>query len=150
MRMKFYKFRAFILITLLRVLAFLLRVEKPPILSVAAIIKKENKILFLNLSYQKGYGLPGGIVQGGETLFESLKREVKEETGLIVKKSNYYNSYHAKYLGISTISVAFFVETIGELKSSDEGDLVWLEPKEVLGKLAYKDTEKTINDLLSK
>jgi 8-oxo-dGTP diphosphatase len=146
--MKFYKFRAFILVILLRAFAFLLKVEKPPILSVAAIIKKKNKILFLDLSYQKGYGLPGGIVQGGETLLEALKREVKEETGLVVKKVNYYSSYHAKYLGVSTISAVFLVETIGELKNSDEGNLVWLEPKDVLGKLAYGDTEKTIRDLL--
>lgn len=148
--MKFYKLRAFILIILLRIFAFLLRVEKPPILSVAAIIKKENKILFLNLSYQKGYGLPGRIVQGGETLLDALKREVKEETGLTVKKANYFNSYDAKYLSISTISAAFFIEAVGELKSSEEGYLVWLEPKEVLGKLAYKDAEKAIGDLLEK
>lgn len=148
--MKFYKFRAFILIILLRIFAFLLRVEKPPILSVAAIIKKENKVLFINLSYQKGYGLPGGVVQGGETLLESLKREVGEETGLTVKKVSYYNSYDAKYMNISTICVVFNVETVGNLQSSDEGELVWLDPKEVLGKLAYKDIEKTINDLLEK
>jgi 8-oxo-dGTP diphosphatase len=147
--MKFYKFRAFILIILLRAIAFILGVEKPPILSVAAIIKKENKMLFLDLSYQKGYGLPGGIVQGGETLLEALKREVKEETGLTIKKADYYNSYHSKYWGVSIISAVFFVETLGDLRSSSEGSLVWLEPKDVLGKLAYGDTEKTIKDLLT-
>lgn len=52
--------------------------------SVYGIIIEDGKVL---LSPQwDGYDIPGGGVEQGETLEEALLREVKEETGLIVKK----------------------------------------------------------------
>lgn len=122
----------------------------PPIPSVAAVIRKGKKVLFLNLSYQNGYGLPGGIVAGGETLNEALKREVMEETGLSIKKAVFFDSYTSKYKGINTVSFVYKVIAGGKETPSKEGNLVWLEPNEAYGKFAYKDTEKTINDLLTR
>ena len=148
MKVKFYKLRALLLIYIVRTLAFILRVEMPPILSVAAIIKKGSKVLFLDFNYLKGYGLPGGHVRGGETLEEALKREVFEETGLSVKKAEVFSSYPSDYKGMSQIVVAFLVEAVGNLKSSEEGKLYWLEPRKIVGNLAYEDNEKIIKALL--
>ena len=52
---------------------------------------KNNKVLFLKRSnYIKKFGgewdLPGGHILEGEALLDGLKREVEEETGLMVKK----------------------------------------------------------------
>ena len=67
--------------------------------SVYGVIIKDGKVL---LSPQwDGYDFPGGGVEKGETLEEALLREVKEETGLTVKKDkiiaceqDFFKSYH--------------------------------------------------------
>ena len=44
------------------------------------------------------WDLPGGFIKLKETLEESVKREVKEELGINVKKMTYLGSYTDKYL----------------------------------------------------
>lgn len=148
MRIKFYKFRAILFIYLIKLLAKFFFVETPPLFSVTALIKKEKKLLFVNLSYQNGLGFPGGVVKAGETLEEAIKREVLEETGLQVIKSTYYSSVFASYNGIPTASVIFEVETQGQLKESEEGKLMWLEPKKGVDKLFYKDSQIALKNYL--
>ena len=50
-----------------------------------AIIFRGGKIALLNHKKGNMYLFPGGAVEGSETLIDALIREVKEETGLIVK-----------------------------------------------------------------
>lgn len=52
--------------------------------SVVIIINEDGEIL-LQERYDGSYGLPGGLMDLGESLEEVAKREVFEETGLIVK-----------------------------------------------------------------
>jgi len=147
--MKFYKFRGIVAIYLTKFIAWILRVEMPPILSVGAIIQGEDKkILFVKLSYQNGYGLPGGIVQGGETIEQALSREVYEETGLKVINSKMFLSTPSKYKGIDTISITFIVKAIGKVAPSNEGTLEWKKINEVIDNLAYKDTRQTLNKFI--
>lgn len=52
------------------------------------LLSKEKKILLLKSnmgSYKGHWDLPGGHLQKGETHIQGLKREVKEETGLVLK-----------------------------------------------------------------
>ncbi|OIO25470.1 ADP-ribose pyrophosphatase [Candidatus Micrarchaeota archaeon CG10_big_fil_rev_8_21_14_0_10_54_18] len=49
----------------------------------AVIINPENKVLLVKShKWHENYSVPGGHVELGETLENSVKREVKEETGL--------------------------------------------------------------------
>ncbi|MDJ0838792.1 MAG: NUDIX domain-containing protein [Acidobacteriota bacterium] len=52
-----------------------------------ALIQKDNKILVLAYDYPNGriYALPGGGVKEGESLADSVTRELKEELGLAVE-----------------------------------------------------------------
>ncbi|MFR9710220.1 NUDIX domain-containing protein [Paenibacillus sp. MB22_1] len=53
--------------------------------SVAAIIRNEkNDILFIRKKGETIWGLPAGAIEIGESPSESIKREVYEETGLII------------------------------------------------------------------
>lgn len=57
--------------------------------SVAAVISKDKKILLVKRGrepHKNTWMFPGGFIEYGEHPEETLKREVKEETGLKVKK----------------------------------------------------------------
>lgn len=59
---------------------------------VALILKQDSKILLmkrLNTGWQDGlYALPGGGVENGETVKQAISREVNEELGITVLRSN--------------------------------------------------------------
>jgi ADP-ribose pyrophosphatase YjhB (NUDIX family) len=149
MGVKFYKLRAIVLLYIIRFLTRVLFLEAPPtIFSVTGLIERGDTLLFLNLSYSKGLGLPGGVVKGGETLEEALRREVFEETGLSVRHSEYLASFASLYHGFPTMASVFLAETLGDMKSSEEGELVWMKPEDALGKLFYKDGDRTIRKFL--
>jgi 8-oxo-dGTP diphosphatase len=58
-----------------------------PETAVGAIVIKDDKVLLVKRANHPGKGLwaiPGGRVKLGETLKEAARREVKEETGVII------------------------------------------------------------------
>lgn len=63
-------------------------------LVVAAVIRAGNRVLLLERNpgdYLGGlFELPGGLVEPGETLHQALRREVAEETGLIIATIDRY------------------------------------------------------------
>jgi 8-oxo-dGTP diphosphatase len=64
------------------------RYPKRPILGVGALVFNHDRILLVERGKEplKGYwSLPGGVLEGGETLEQGIVREVREETGLEVK-----------------------------------------------------------------
>ena|SRR3989344_3198298 len=100
-----------------------------------AFIEKDGKVLILGDPVE-GLDFPGGKIQEGEakdgdvfSLIRSLKREVKEETGLEIEVFNpfavWYHEFpkgHRNY-GKVVYLVAFKCRYIsGELKLSDEHD----------------------------
>ena len=100
------------------------------------LIYDENRIL---VQEKKGTGLeggllfPGGHVEPGESLTNSVIREMKEETGL-----DLYNPQPCGYkdwiLDDGTRYIVLLYKTdkfSGEIKSSEEGRVFWLERKDI-------------------
>ena len=59
-----------------------------PFLAVSAAILRDGKVLVVRRARNPAsglYSLPGGVVEVGETLAEAVKREVDEETALVVE-----------------------------------------------------------------
>jgi ADP-ribose pyrophosphatase YjhB (NUDIX family) len=59
-----------------------------PFLAVSAAILRDGKLLVVRRARKPALGLytmPGGVVEAGETLFEAVAREVREETSLEIQ-----------------------------------------------------------------
>jgi ADP-ribose pyrophosphatase YjhB (NUDIX family) len=59
-----------------------------PFLAVSAAIMRDGKVLAVRRARKPAlnlYTMPGGVVETGETLFEAVKREVREETAMEIE-----------------------------------------------------------------
>ena len=59
-----------------------------PFLAVSAAIFRDGKVLMVRRARKPAlnlYTMPGGVVEAGETLFEAVAREVREETALEIE-----------------------------------------------------------------
>ena len=103
-------------------------------LTVLCLLYKDNQILLQNRTKKdwKGYTLPGGHVELGESFVDAVIREMKEETNLDV--------VHPQLCGVKQFPiengryVVFLFksnEFSGELKSSDEGEMIWVNRNEL-------------------
>ena len=72
--------------------------NKPVILCVCGcLIFNENREILLQKRSDDGkWGIPGGSMELGETIEETVYREVLEETGLTVKELKLFNIYSGK------------------------------------------------------
>ena len=72
------------------------RYPKRPIIGIGALIFRRGKILLIERGNEplKGYwSLPGGALETGERLKEGLRREVMEETSLIVEPGEVFEIF---------------------------------------------------------
>jgi len=59
-------------------------IRRPVVLGVRVLVADEDRVLLVNHSYREGWFLPGGTPEVGESLVETARREVREETGVMV------------------------------------------------------------------
>jgi len=122
--------------------------------------KMEGKIFYLLLHYQSGHwDFPKGNIERGEKLEETVKREVKEETGIedieFIPGFKEWIKYFYKLKGKSIFKIVTFLlaETKGkEVKISWEHlSYKWLPYEEALEQLTFKNAKeilKKANDFL--
>ena len=83
-----------------------------------------------------GYAFPGGHIEEGESLVESVIREIYEETGLtitnpkLVAVKDWPQDEGGRYIVFCYKATEF----TGQLRSSEEGEVYWVE-KDQLEKL---------------
>lgn len=100
------------------------------------LVYDENRILVREKAgtrYEGGLVFSGGHVEEGESLRDSIIREIKEETGLTISSpqpcgfKDWIQEDGTRYIVLLYKSNQY----TGEIKSSEEGGVFWLERKEI-------------------
>ncbi len=115
--------------------------------TIDAVIIKDNKVLLIKRGTQPDRGfwaVPGGYVNWNESVEDSVRREVKEETNLDVKQLKLIGVYsspkrHPKQL----INITYLVGVSdGRLKHGDDAlDAKWVKLEDLPDKLALDHRE---------
>nr|AIA18355.1 NUDIX domain protein [uncultured bacterium] len=115
------------------------------ILTVGVVILKKDQVLLVKHGEAAGhvtgtYGTPGGRIDTGKNALDAAVREVKEETGLLIKKEDLiefsdkiYADIKRKNNEIISVLHTVFVTNIftGVLTDSEETIPEWIEIKKL-------------------
>ncbi|MEK3779277.1 NUDIX hydrolase [Paenibacillus sp. FSL R5-0810] len=118
----------------------------PPkhILSAAAIVVNDKNELLLIKGPRRGWEMPGGQVEEGESLSQAAIRETKEESGIDIEVIKFCGIF--QNIGNSICNTLFLAKPIGgELTITDESLEVGFFPiEEALRKVEWKDFRQRI------
>mgnify|MGYP000959955666 CR=1 FL=1 len=110
--------------------------------SVVAIVRDEDaRVLLIHKTDNNLWALPGGGHEIGESIIDTVVREVKEETGYDVRvetiTGTYTNPRHVMAYDDGEVrqqfSIAFRARLIGgeAQTSSESSEVVWVRPEEI-------------------
>lgn len=86
------------------------QILQPITLGSRCLVVSGNTVLLVKHSYAKGWYLPGGGVEKGESFRDAAKREVREETGLDVDDLTLFHLYYSRIEGKND-HIALFTTT---------------------------------------
>ena len=105
------------------------RTEEASFTTMCMVMDDSGRVAALNKIKGGYYGLtfPGGHVEEGESLYDCVIREVREEAGIEIRKPVLRGIYHWMDGKLhNQIFLYSATEYSGELKGSDEGEVCWI------------------------
>ena len=121
-------------------------------LTVLCLIHKDDSYLLQDRvkNDRKGYTLPGGHIEPGESIVEAVIREMKEETGLTIKNPRLCGVKQFPIDGGRYIVFLFETDQFeGELADSEEGKMHWIKDSDLSNVNLVNDFEELIEVMLN-
>ncbi|GAA4411281.1 NUDIX domain-containing protein [Fodinibacter luteus] len=110
---------------------------------VAVVLNEQSRVLLIHKTDNSLWALPGGGHEIGESIVDTVVREVKEETGYDVEvetiTGTYTNPRHVMAYDDGEVrqqfSIAFRARLVGgeACTSSESSEVVWVRPEELDG-----------------
>lgn len=107
----------------------------------AIVVRPDGKVLFIRRAHEPAKGrlaMPGGFVDEGESAESGLRREVREEVGLVLRDIAFLCSHPNQYFykGITYAVLDFFFTASASATARAEAldgvaECCWLHPREV-------------------
>jgi len=130
-----------------------MRKVKSPILTVDGLVSEKGKILMVRRAHYPFIGywvLPGGHVEYGEKVEEAIKREMKEELGVLVKIKKMIGVYSnpKRDPRYHTVSVVYLLKKgKGKIHLDNEAsEFKYFSLKKLPSKIGF-DHKKILSDL---
>lgn len=121
-------------------------------LTVICLIHQEDRYLLQDRGKKdwKGYTLPGGHVEPGESIVDAVVREMKEETGLTIKAPRLCGVKQFPIDGGRYLVFLFETDQFeGEVRDSEEGKMYWVKRSELSNVNLVDDFDEMIEVILS-
>lgn len=106
------------------------------IVGIGAIILRKRCILVVKDKFSLGYKLPGGYIEKKESIINAVKREIFEETGIIVDFESIVNIGHFRngQFGESNLYIVCTAQALSDKitinDSSEIAEARWISPDE--------------------
>ena len=128
--------------------------------SAAGVVFKEDKVLLIR-SDRRGWEFPGGLVENGESVLDALKREIQEESGIIVEPDFFTGIYqnvvfkqgYGPLEGMTlptTVNLVFRCRYIGgvETVSDESREVGWFSVEKARNMITQTYLKKEFEDAL--
>ncbi|GIW10689.1 MAG: NUDIX domain-containing protein [Chloroflexi bacterium] len=122
----------------------------PPFAAAAALVERDGRILVLERNDGLGFNLPGGFLRWEERVEDGLLREVFEETGFHIAIDRLVGIYSgpAPRQRLSSVAIVYAARIVGgQQRDSFEGRVLWLEPRELIGRMAFGNEQMLLDYL---
>jgi 8-oxo-dGTP diphosphatase len=126
--------------------------ERPPMHIVAAgalVVNSQGEILLIKSPRFGDWEFPGGQVEEGETIPQALKREVLEETGIVVEVKSLVGIY-SNIRKPSIVNMDFICDYVsGEPQmSAESSEVEWVSREQALSRVKREAIYKRLKSML--